>query len=63
MRYGCEVQAEAVGEPPQAKMLDVILYSREQLIQERDAMASKQVRAERRRQEPTRRRVGVTASR
>jgi len=33
---------EAVGEPPETKMLDIILYSREQLIKERDAMASKQ---------------------
>ena len=33
---------EAVGAPPETKMLDIILYSREQLIKERDAMASKQ---------------------
>jgi len=43
-----------VGKPPEAKMLDVILYSRDQLIQERDAMASKQVRAVQRRREHTR---------
>eukprot|EP00241_Pyramimonas_parkeae_P011378 CAMPEP_0114236552 /NCGR_PEP_ID=MMETSP0058-20121206/6903_1 /TAXON_ID=36894 /ORGANISM="Pyramimonas parkeae, CCMP726" /LENGTH=218 /DNA_ID=CAMNT_0001348505 /DNA_START=165 /DNA_END=821 /DNA_ORIENTATION=+ len=37
---------EAVGEPPKSKMLDVILYSREQLIKERDAMDSKAEKGE-----------------
>jgi len=32
---------EAVGEPPESKMLDIILYSREQLIKENQAMESK----------------------
>jgi hypothetical protein len=32
---------EAVGEPPESKMLDIILYSREQLIKENQAMDAK----------------------
>eukprot|EP00238_Polyblepharides_amylifera_P010950 CAMPEP_0196590790 /NCGR_PEP_ID=MMETSP1081-20130531/67569_1 /TAXON_ID=36882 /ORGANISM="Pyramimonas amylifera, Strain CCMP720" /LENGTH=213 /DNA_ID=CAMNT_0041913989 /DNA_START=309 /DNA_END=950 /DNA_ORIENTATION=+ len=35
----------SVGEPPESSMLDVILYSREQLEKERSAMSSKQERA------------------